>query len=177
MAVEYHTARHAKPLVLLPRMGIMYLDDGDRSYQMWSRFLKNLNLKFDHIIENGGDLCLTPCVEERSGMILCIFNAEGNIHATISSSRDLRRKKYNALLKIQRFMRSVLWKIRKPSHHLKQLRAFQATDMAESLPVDVVFKVVDVYLEGLSLARHQSHSKSSLIVKTNSFLELRKLNV
>jgi hypothetical protein len=48
-------------------------------------------------------------------------------------------------VKIQRFMKARLWRIRKPTHHLKHVKAFQSSDMAKLLPTEIFSKVAEFY--------------------------------
>jgi hypothetical protein len=147
MAVEYQTALHAQPLVLIPKMGIIYLKDDTRGYQMTSQFLKNIDVQMDLIIADGGSVCFKPFHTYGRRMVLWLLNSEGYSYASVSGGEAEWDDMCKALLRVQRFTRSVLWRTRMPAHHLQNVKAFQATDMAGSLPVDVVSKIIIAYFD------------------------------
>jgi hypothetical protein len=142
MAVEYRTESHATPLVILPSMGIIYLKDDTRGYQMTSQFLKNINVQMDLVVACGGSVLFKPYSQGESRMVLWLLNSGGHSYASISAAEDEWDDMCDALLKIQRFVRAVLWRTRKPSHNLKKVKAFLATDTAESIPVEILSKIV-----------------------------------
>ena len=147
MAVEYRTESHATPLVILPSMGIIYIKDDTRGYQMTSQFLKNINVQIDMIIAGGGSVCFKPYSQGEHRMVLLLLNSRGHSYASISPCVWEWDEMCDALLKIQRLVRSALWRIRKPSHHLKNVKAFLATDMGETLPMDIISKIIMAYFE------------------------------
>jgi hypothetical protein len=50
------------------------------------------------------------------------------------------------IVKIQRFMKTRLWRIRKPTH-LKHMKAFQGSDMVKRLPTEIFTKVAEFYFQ------------------------------
>jgi hypothetical protein len=50
-------------------------------------------------------------------------------------------------VKIQRFLKAKLWQIRKPTHHLKHIKAFQGSDTAKRLPTEIFSKVAEFYFQ------------------------------
>ena len=143
MAVEYRTESHATPLVILPSMGIIYLKDDTRGYQMTSQFLKNINVQMDLVVACGGSVLFKPYREkDETRMMLWLVNSKGYSYASISAPKCEWDDMCDALLKIQRFMRSALWRTRRPSHNLKKVKAFLAADTAESIPVEILSKIV-----------------------------------
>jgi hypothetical protein len=152
MAVEYRTASHVMPLVIVPSMGIIYLKYDTCGYQMASHFLKYINVQINMIIADGGCVCFNEVREnDETRMILRLVNSNGYGYGSISASRYEWDEMINALLGVQRFMRSALWRTRKPSHHLKNVKAFLATDMGESLPMDIISKIIMAYFEHIPL--------------------------
>ena len=154
MAVEYRTESHATPLVILPSMGIIYIKDDTRGYQMTSQFLKNINVQIDMIIAGGGSVCFKPYGHGERRMVLQLLNSGGHSYASISPCVWEWGEMRHSLLKIQRFMRSALWRTRKPSHHLKKVKAFMVTDMAERLHVDIISKIIMACFEPSNVSRN-----------------------
>jgi len=104
------------------------------------------------IIADGGCVCFNEVREnDETRMILRLVNSNGYGYGSISASRYEWDEMINALLGVQRFMRSALWRTRKPSHHLKNVKAFLATDMGESLPMDIISKIIMAYFEHIPL--------------------------
>ena len=148
MAVEYTMALHAKPLVIIPGMGIIYLKDDTRGYQMASQLLIHINVQINMTIAGGGSVYFNSFRENNeTRMILRLVNINGYSYGSISAPRCEWDEMRHSLLKIQCFMRSALWRIQKPSHHLKNVKAFLATDMGERLPMDIISKIIIAYFE------------------------------
>ena len=115
---------------------------------MTSQFLKNINVQMDLVVACGGSVLFKPYREkDETRMMLWLVNSKGYSYASISAPKCEWDDMCDALLKIQRLVRAVLWRTRKPSHHLKNVKAFLATDMGETLPMDIISKIIMAYFE------------------------------
>ena len=60
MALEYRIMSHEQPLVVCPRMGIIYVKGNTRGYQMTSQFLRNIDVQMDLVAAIGGSVGFKP---------------------------------------------------------------------------------------------------------------------
>ena len=60
MALEYRIMLHEQPLVVYPRMGIIYVKDNARGHQMTSQFLRNIDVQMDLVASIGGSVRFKP---------------------------------------------------------------------------------------------------------------------
>jgi hypothetical protein len=178
MIIEYHTARHAEPLVLMPRLGIMYLKNNAQDAHIGCNFLIGLHEEMNEAARNGGDFSLKTRDSNNNDnnnddapavAIFCIWMRGGHAKVTITSENLIWKIFYSAILKIQRFAKPILFRKRKPSHHLKMARTFQNA----ALPAEIILSIVKFYFEIVTKERSQRNKYSAkTIVETSSFVAL-----
>ena len=173
---EYYTASHAKPLVFVPRMGLVYFNDGSKGHQTSSVFSGQIDLMLDYVIGKGGDFGVRYPSFPQTAMHISLTDANGFYFVGVTLWDVAWTKWWESFVKMQRRLNNLLWKRHRPP--LKLIRAFLETDMAETIPSEIMSKVVHAYFEPAPrLPCSNTATRAPVrIVETNSF-KLHKLNL
>jgi hypothetical protein len=166
---EYYTASHSTPLVLVQNMGLIYIKGETRGYHVVSRFFEQIVLVLDDAIQKGGDFEVIIMPFPFDAMLLPIKNAGGFCVSAITVWEMGWTKWWESFIKIQRRLHYVLWSRHGPS--LKLIKAFQETDRAETIPSEIISKIVHAYFEPppRSMCTQNDLRVPIRIVETNSF--------
>jgi hypothetical protein len=131
MATHYFTAKYADPLVVLPRMGLFYLNSTVCFLTPFGRGLKRM---LDNCITAGGDFRIEMT---ESGMVaLRIQYAELDFSCSLSGCCAF----VASVVCVQR-------QVRQRQGRLRVVAEFQRSNWGASLPVDIVKKITHVCFE------------------------------
>ena len=166
---EYYTASHAVPLVFAPNMGLIFLKDNSKVYQVQSiHFRSMISTGLDHIIEKNGDFTVTHLTPPNYGMKLSLVHASGFVLFNIFV---LEMEWWKSFFKVQRTLKFISWKRR--GSRVKLLKEFQESDRAKNMPSDITSRIIHAYLEP---PPRQIGTRGVRIVETNSF-KIQKTNL
>ena len=148
--MEYCSALNQGPFVILPSLGIIYLKEannatfaGTKGCHIHPRMANQLQSELQSHILEGHDVSLRI-----TGDVFTFRVVDGDTGDLVEGfSPFVKPWDYfkKTTVKIQRFLKAKLWQIRKPTHHLKHIKAFQGSDMAKLLPTEIFSKVAEYY--------------------------------
>lgn len=148
--MEYCTTLNQTPFVILPSLGIIYLKEANatladtKGCHIHPRMANQLKSELQSHILEGHDVSLRI-----TGDVYTFRVVDGDTGDLVEGLAPFVKpwdyfKK--TTVKIQRFMKARLWRIRKPTH-LKHIKAFQGSDMAKRLPTEIISKVAEFYFQ------------------------------
>jgi hypothetical protein len=149
--MEYCSALNQTPFVILPSLGIIYLKGANatladtKGCHIHPRMANELKSELHSHILEGYDVSLRII-----GDVFTFRVVDGDTgDLVVGFSPFVKPWDYfkETTVKIQRFMKAMLWRIRKPTHHLKHIKAFQGSDTAKRLPTEIFSKVAEFYFQ------------------------------
>ena len=147
--MEYCSPLNQGPFVILPSLGIIYLKEannatlaGTKGCHIHPRMANQLQSELQSHILEGHDVSLRI-----TGNVYTFRVVDDTGDLVEGLSPFVKPWDYfkENTVKIQRFLKAKLWQIRKPTHHLKHIKAFQGSDMAKLLPTEIFSKVAEYY--------------------------------
>jgi hypothetical protein len=168
---EYHTACHPVPLVFVPNMGLIYFKGESKGHQVHSGFFKHTVHTLDYMLKKGGDFEVVPLPLPQNGIYIRLKNASGSVACSVTVWEVEWTGWWKSFVKMQRRLKYVLWSHHRPS--LKLIRAFQETDRAETIPSEIMSKIIYAYFEPVTMTMvtecDNGHRVPVRIIETNSF--------
>ena len=166
---EYYTASHAKPLVFVPNMGLIYVEGESKGHQVNFGFFEHTVHTFDYMLKKGGDFEVVLLPLPQNGIYIRLKNASGSVACSVTVWEMEWTKWWESFIKMQRSLHYVLWSRHGPS--LKLIKAFQETDRAETIPSEIMSKIVHAYFESAprTMCTQNDLRVPMRIVETNSF--------
>ena len=147
-SMEYCSPLNPTPFVILPSLGIIYLKGANatladtKGCHIHPRMANQLQSElYSHILE-GNDVSLQIFNDV---FMFRVVDDTGDLVEGFSPFVKPWDYFKETTVKIQRFLKARLWRIRKPTHHLKHIKAFQGSDMAKLLPTEIFSKVAEYY--------------------------------
>jgi hypothetical protein len=149
--MEYCSPLNQGPFVILPSLGIIYLKEannatfaGTKGCHIHPRMANQLQSELQSHILDGHDVSLRI-----TGNVYTFRVVDDTGDLVEGLSPFVKPWDYfkETTVKIQRFLKAKLWRIRKPTHHLKHIKAFQGSDMAKLLPTEIFSKVAEFYFQ------------------------------
>jgi hypothetical protein len=173
---EYHTACHPVPLVFVPNMGLIYFKGESKGHQVHSGFFNHTVHTLDYMLKKGGDFEVVPLPLPQNGIYIRLKNASGSVACSVTVWEMEWTEWWESFIKMQRRLKYVLWSHHGPS--LKLIRAFQETDRAETIPSEIMSKIIHAYFAPQSsrIWPKHGHRVPVRIVEANSF-KIQKLNL
>jgi hypothetical protein len=154
--MEYCSPLNQAPFVILPSLGIIYLKGanatfaGTKGCHIHPKMANELQSELHSHILEGYDVSLR--IIDNVFTFRVVDGDTGDL--VVGFSPFVKPWDYfkETTVKIQRFMKARLWRIKKPTH-LKHIKAFQGSDMAKRLPIEIFSKVAEFYFQPHMLAK------------------------
>ena len=155
-SMEYCSPLNQAPFVILPSLGIIYLKGanatfaGTKGCHIHPKMANELQSELHSHILEGYDVSLR--IIDNVFTFRVVDGDTGDL--VVGFSPFVKPWDYfkETTVKIQRFMKARLWRIKKPTH-LKHIKAFQGSDMAKRLPIEIFSKVAEFYFQPHMLAK------------------------
>jgi len=148
--MEYYSTLNQTPFVILPSLGIIYLKEANATFagakgcHIHPRMANQLQSELHSHILEGHDVSLQIFNDV---FMFRVVDGTGDLVEGFSPFVKPWDYFKETTVKIQRFLKAKLWQIRKPTHHLKHIKAFQGSNMAKLLPTEIFSKIAEFYFQ------------------------------
>ena len=149
LSMEYCSGLNPAPFVILPNLGIIYVKELNHTLEATAgchidpQMISHIKQELHSHIMDGSDVAL----QVHHGLFMFrVYNNTGDLVVAFSLWGETWDYFKQATVKIQRFFRARLWRVRRPTH-LEHVKAFQGSDTAKKLPTDVFSKIVEYYFQ------------------------------
>jgi len=137
---------HKRPLIILPKLNLMYFgDDVKIGFHMngTSISAKNTGELLSEAMKDGGDFQIYQVGGGK--MVLAILYKCGRTKLCLTAWDFMWHDFLNKLVKIQAWLRHIIWKSGKFRPNLALIKEFRQSDAAILLPDEIILKITEAY--------------------------------